>query len=210
MLIPVATLVADHGLVNVTGVLHLGAHFGEEADAYDADMPWVGEPRVVWVEGDPVHIDRLCHHVDARPGHEVVCALVDDREREVTFHRASNEGASSSVLALGTHAVEHPHITYVAERTGRTETVDALAALYGWRSLNFVTLDLQGLELRALQGAADLLAHVDYIFTEVNRAPLYVGCPMVEEIDAYLVGFDRVAVEWTPWGWGDAFYRRAA
>lgn len=209
VLIPVSTLVADYGLTDVSGVLHLGAHFGEEADAYDHDMPWTAEPRVVWVEGDPQHLDQLSAHVVDRTGHQIVSGtLVDSTAGEAVLHIASNQGASSSVLAFGTHAVEHPHITYVAEQTLPVETVDHLAGLHGWDDLNFLTLDLQGLELRALRGALQFLEHVDYVFSEVNQKPLYVGCPMIEEIDAFLAGFDRVATEWTGWGWGDAFWVR--
>lgn len=209
MLIPVSTLVDRYGLSDVSGVLHLGAHFGEEADAYDYDMPWRQRSRVVWVEADPQHLGTLTERVGGRKGHEIVSGtLVDSQEGEAVLHIASNEGASSSVLALGTHAVEHPHITYVADRTLPVATVDQLAAVHGWDDLDFLTMDLQGLELRALEGAAGLLSHVDYVFSEVNQRPLYVGCPMIEEIDAHLADFDRVATEWTAWGWGDAFWVR--
>lgn len=207
MLIPVSSLVADYGLSDVSGVLHLGAHYGEEADAYDYDMPWTDGPRVVWVEGDPQHFDLLTAHVGDRPGHQIVSGtLVDATAGEAVFHIASNQGASSSVLDLGTHAVEHPHITYVADQTLPVATVDELAD--GWDDLNFLTIDLQGIELRALRGAIRFLEHVDYVFSEVNQKPLYVGCPMIEDIDGFLAGFDRVATEWTGWGWGDAFWVR--
>lgn len=210
VLIPVRTLVNRHGLRSVSGVLHLGAHFGEEADAYDADMPWTSGPRVVWVEGDPAHLPRLLEHVGHRPGHAVVEALVDDHEHDAVLHVASNEGASSSLLELGVHAAVHPHITYIGQRSLRTTTVDALAAARGWQGLNFLTVDLQGLELRALRGAERLLQTVDYVFTEVNAAELYVGCPLVAELDDYLAaaGFERRVTEWTEWQWGDAFYVR--
>lgn len=206
MLIHVADLVAQHGLSGVSGVLHLGAHFGEEADAYDQHMPWTHGPRVVWVEGNPDLVPILARHVEHRPGHEIVTALVDDEARDVRFHIASNEGASSSVLEFGTHADVHPNITYTGDRDARTTTVDDLDT--GWDDLNFVCLDLQGLELRALQGAADLMSHVDYVFTEVNREPLYVGCPLIGDLDEHLADFRRVAVTWTEFGWGDAFYAR--
>jgi FkbM family methyltransferase len=201
-------LVTDHDLRAVTGVLHLGAHYGEEADDYDTCLPWTAGPRVVWVEGDTDHLARLGRHVGHRPGHSIVPAMIDDQHHDVTFHLASNDGASSSLLPFGTHATVLPHIRFVGERTERTTTVDYLASMGGWDDLNLLTLDLQGMELAALHGAAGFLGHVDYIVCEVNEAELYVGCPMVEQIDAHLADFERVVTEWTTYGYGDAFYRR--
>lgn len=210
MLISVHDLVLLHGLRAVTGVLHLGAHFGEEADAYDNDMPWAGPAQVHWVEANPDLVNALTVNVASRPGHDITVACVDDHEREAVLHIASNEGASSSLLDFGTHSTEHPHITFVDDITVRTTTVDTLAAAYDWEHVNFVTLDLQGAELRALRGAARLLEHVDYVFTEVNVDELYLGCPLLEQLDEFLAVhcFERVATCLTEWNWGDAFYRR--
>lgn len=184
-------------------MLHLGAHFGEEADCYDA-LSWDGDPMVVWVEADPAHLTHLHANVDHRPGHRVIAALVDEEAgREVVLHRASNEGASSSVLDLGTHANVLPHITYVDQVPLTTTTVDDLDGL---DAVNVVVLDLQGLELRALRGAGRLLEHVDYVYSEVNREPLYVGCPLIGELDEHLAGFARVKTTWTEWGYGDALW----
>lgn len=210
MLISVYDLRVLHGLRDVTGVLHLGAHFGEEADAYDKDMPWAGPARVHWVEANPDLVNALTIAVGSRPGHDITVAAVDSTERDAVLHVASNEGASSSLLELGTHSIEHPHITFVDDIAVRTTTVDALAAEHRWDHVNFVTLDLQGAELRALEGATALLSHTDYVFTEVNVDELYLGCPQLEQLDDFMWchSFERVAVHLTEWNWGDAFYRR--
>lgn len=206
MLITVAELAARYGVTGVTGVLHLGAHHGEEADQYDHDMPWVDKPRVVWVEGNPAVVPQLERNVARRPGHEIVRALVDDEIRDVVLNIASN-GQSSSVLELGTHATEHPEVTYVGTFSDTTTTVDELAGS-GWDDLNFLNIDLQGLELRALRGATAFLEHCSFVYAEVNKRPLYKGCPMVGELDRHLVGFRRIATEWTRHGWGDGLWVR--
>lgn len=206
MLIPIPDLALRHGVDSVTGVLHLGAHLGEEADAYDNDMPWSDKPRVVWVEGNPHLIRALEANVAHRPGHEIIRALIDDQAHEVTLNIASN-GQSSSVLEFGTHATEHPDVTYVDRFTDTTTTVDTLAGS-DWDDLNFLNLDLQGLELRALRGAQAFLEHCRFIYSEVNRRPLYKGCAMVHDLDMNLTGFRRVATEWTVHGWGDALWVR--
>ena len=61
--------------------------------------------------------------------------------------------------------------------------------------LNFVNLDIQGVELRALKSMEKYLQYVKYIYTEVNTEQVYKGCNLIGEIDEYLkrFGFVRVA-----------------
>ena len=56
----------------------------------------------------------------------------------------------------------------------------------------------------------DLLTRFDYAYIEVNEKELYKGCPLVEEIDAYLweYGFVGADKKMTSWGWGDKMYVR--
>lgn len=46
--------------------------------------------------------------------------------------------------------------------------------------------------------------------TEVNRKELYKMCPMIEDIDSFLLDFDlkRVETDWIGGTWGDALYIR--
>ena len=84
-------------------------------------------------------------------------------------------------------------------------------------SYNFLNLDIQGAELKALKGMEEYLSKVDYIYTEVNSEYVYEKCAIVNEIDSYLMAFGFIRTE-TAWysedggrsshGWGDAFYIR--
>jgi hypothetical protein len=74
---------------------------------------------------------------------------------------------------------------------------------------NFINLDIQGAELKALKGMEEYLPNIDYIYTEVNNDQVYKGCNVVTEIDEYLktFGFHRVETSWCEnYRWGDAFY----
>jgi hypothetical protein len=75
--------------------------------------------------------------------------------------------------------------------------------------LDFLNLDLQGVELRALRGMEGRLHNFKWIYTEVNKEKLYKGCALVEDIDNFLIGwnFKRVETQWCGnTGWGDALY----
>jgi hypothetical protein len=130
----------------------------------------------------------------------------------VTFHVASNNGGSSSLLAPGRHAELYPWITFEKTLELVTERLDDLvaerpeAATY-----NVLVLDVQGAELKVLNGAPELLSTVDAVFAEVSSEPLYEGgCTFLEVTNRLAeAGLVFRAAEMNAEGWGDAFYSRS-
>lgn len=184
------------------GILHCGGNIGEEAKAYDSQ----GVKDVCWIEANPELIPTLKANVK-QYGHKVVEACVSDmQDFEVVFHISNNAGQSSSFLELGTHKIQHPNVHYVKDITMKTRRLDTMGC---WGGYDFIACDLQGSELKALKGLGDDLKYFKYAYIEVNKNHLYVDCPLIEDIDMYLLGFGFKRVE-TKWagntGWGDAFY----
>ena len=190
--------------LNPNGVLHVGAHQGEEAVDYER-FGWVP---VIWVEAQPLLVDRLREQLDPRT-HSVINATAWDQDGlKMKFNLASNS-QSSSLLALGTHASDYPDVSYTEEFEVTTQRLDTLLAEK--ETPNFVNLDIQGAEGMALKGLGAKLAAIDAIYTEVNREEVYLGCTIVKELDGFLrdAGFVRVATRWILGkGWGDALYLR--
>lgn len=210
MLIDIPMLVAKHNC-DVRGVVHVGAHEAQEIQPYIL----AGFPVAYWIEADPQVYNRLLNVVKRRENAAIksVCieAVVSDTVGErVKFNRASLD-MSSSLLELGTHAQQHPEVTYVDSFEATTTTLDQLTSEYPFMAeCNFLNLDIQGAEMKAVQGGSNFLEGIDYIYTEVNQEELYVGCTLLPEFDAALEekGFYRVALDMTKFGWGDAFYVR--
>jgi FkbM family methyltransferase len=163
--------------IPVNGVLHVGGHLAEEVDIYQHNM--VGD--VIWIEADERRANQIRKIVPT--SHVVICAVVGDEiGKEVTFHEANN-GQSSSILELGTHAEAHPEVQYVSSRTVNMNTIENLNIE---KKFNFLNLDIQGAELLALKGMGNLLENVDYIYTEVNEKELYEGCCLISDLDDFL------------------------
>lgn len=137
-------------------------------------------------------------------------ALVWDSDGVTLKMGRTNNGRSSSALPLGTHLVEHPKVHVVEEITLQSSRLDTLLT-GGRHHFDFVNLDIQGAELRALRGLGDRIRGVRWIYCEVNEKPLYIGANLVDEVDAYLgqFHFRRVDTDMTPHGWGDALYVHA-
>ena len=200
MLIPLDFLVQKYG-VQFTGILHVGAHECEEIFAYDK---YIARDKVVWIEALPDKVD-FCKN--KYPGVLIENAVVSDCVESVVFHR-SNNGQSSSILEFGTHSVHHPHVSYVGDFACVTQRLDSILDKY-IVPFNFINLDIQGAELKALKGMESYLPSIQYIYTEVNSEYVYNGCCLVTELDEYLgkFGFKRIETSWCGnYGWGDAFY----
>lgn len=182
------------------GVLHVGAHLCEELPLYLS--LGLAFQDVVWIDAN----------ADLAPQGMTtywVAAVSDTDGQDVTFHITDN-GQSSSLLALKDHLYEHPHVHEVAQRPLTTVTLNTLLEAKGipYDRFDVMNLDIQGAELLALKGATQLLPHIKAIYTEVNIKELYAGCALLPDLDAFLggYGFKRVATSMTQHGWGDALY----
>lgn len=200
MLIKVQELV-DAWSIAPSGVIHIGAHTAEESSDYQR----YGWSPVIWIEANPMLIDRLKVIVPAED--IVICAaLWDEDELSLDFYIANNV-ESSSLLQPVTHLIEHPDIKFETHLTLSTKRLDSILT----EIPNFLNLDVQGAELHVLRGLGKLVESLDYIYTEINDEELYKNCAKLKDLDCFLEskGFSRVCLRRNGRsGWGDAFYVR--
>jgi FkbM family methyltransferase len=202
MLIPLHALVGKYN-IQFKGLLHVGAHECEELKEYET---YLARDKILWIEAMP---DKVAFCKARFPNVLIENAVVSDAVEKVQFN-VSNNGQSSSILEFGLHSTFHPGVRYVSRFDAETQLLKHILPKYDL-SYNFVNLDIQGVELKALKGMGAYLHNVDYIYTEVNSDYVYKGCALIAEIDAYLLAFGLHRVE-TKWfencRWGDAFYIR--
>ena len=202
MIISLHDLVKKYN-INFKGILHVGAHECEEIRDYEN---YISRNNVLWVEAmkDKVDFCKVKY-----PGINIEQAVISDKIETVTF-RISNNGQSSSILDFGLHTHFHPDVVFVNSIQTETKLLKDIICNYDI-DYNFLNLDIQGVELRALKSMEEYLSKIDYIYTEVNSDYVYKDCNLVTEIDDYLkeFGFDRVETAWAgDCRWGDAFYIR--
>lgn len=208
MLIPYQRIkdILTENHISITGAFHLGAHECEEIPFYQ--QLHLSPSDVVWLDAIPQKVKEAKERGIPNVYHAVI---TDKDDEEVTFH-VSNNGQSSSVLDFGTHAQEHPWVTYVENIVQKSTTIRSFVQnnQIDLSKHNFWNFDIQGAELMALKGAGDLIKHAAAIYLEVNEKELYKGCGLIGEIDSMLdsYGFVRVATEMTVHAWGDALYIR--
>ena len=151
----------------------------------------------------------LAERFERDPRQTVIHAACWDVEGvELPLFRADN-GQSSSLMAPETHLYAHPEIAFQQNTVVKTRRLDSLVT----GPLDLLNIDIQGAELRAIQGLGERVRELHLIYSEVNEERLYEGCGLVGDIDTYLkpYGFERVATRIAPGvGWGDALYVNAA
>ena len=201
MLIPLHDLVKKYN-IQFKGILHVGAHECEEIKDYEIHLP---RNQILWIEALPGKVE---FSKNKYPNVLIENAVVSDIIETVRFN-VSNNGQSSSMLDFGLHSTFHPQVHYVTCFEVETKLLKNILPNYNI-NYNFLNLDIQGVELKALKGMSEYLNNVDYIYTEVNSDYVYKGCALIGELDDYLLhfGLHRVETKWTDCKWGDAFYIR--
>lgn len=191
--------------VHPSGVLHVGAHLAEELDEYEKN-DFFGDGKIYWVEGQKDLFREIDSKLDKNKNVAIQAFAWDVDDVELTFN-VTNKSASSSLFNLGQHKNVYPEI-YVKEKikvyTSRLDSVLPKNAKF-----DYVALDVQGSELKAIEGLGNFLDQVKWIYTEVSREELYKNAPLVKDLDKYLSekGFTRKFTAWDRKAdWGDALY----
>lgn len=203
MLIAVMDLVKNYNVSPKT-VLHIGAHLGEESSDYDAYF----NTAVIWIEAQPKLCEKLKRDLVAETNLIIEACIFDEDNKLMSFNLSTNS-QSSSLLEFGTHLSKYPDIKVIETFKIKTKRLDTI---FADRIIpDFINLDIQGVELKALKSLGILIDQVKFVYTEVNRKPVYKDCDQIQEIDRYLKlkGFRRLATRWViEGGWGDALYVR--
>lgn len=186
-------------------VLHIGGHEAEEDSSYRR-YNWGS---VVWVEALPEKALLLKKQMEGFPDRVVINAVAWSKSGETVSFNVADNGMSSSVFAFGTHSAHHPTVAMTDVLTLEGQRLDdCLDTEY---VCDLVNLDVQGAELHALIGLERTLRGARWVYTEVNTEGVYEGCALLDEIDQWLLerGFERVDLQMTRAGWGDALYIRS-
>lgn len=187
--------------MNITGIIHVGGHFGEEL----AEYVRTGIQDIVVFEPLESNFNVLFKNVNQLNaniiGHQVA---LGSEEKDIEMFVSSNDGLSSSVLKPKVHLTQYKNITFDESEKVEMKTLDS----FNYTGYNFINMDVQGYELEVLRGGSETLKNVDYVYCEVNRDEVYENNAYVEEIDEFLSEYnmERVETDWQGETWGDALY----
>lgn len=189
--------------LNIKGIVHIGAHYGEEIQEYVDN----GIQKITVFEPLSKNFDVLSKRLqNVNADIEGYQVALGSKKGTAKMFLSSNDAQSSSILKPKQHLELHPDVSF----DGTEEVEVSLLDEYDIGDSNFINIDVQGYELEVFRGGKKTLENIDYVYCEVNRDEVYEGAPMVEELDEFLgtYGFERVETHWpeTYYTWGDALY----
>jgi FkbM family methyltransferase len=196
--------------LKIDGILHIGAHFGEEYETYESN----DIKNLIFFEPVPVTFEKLKEKLNGKA--MLVNTALGNSEGKISMNvETANNGQSSSILKPALHLLQYPHIKFEDTVEVNITTLDNFMTSYYSNGFmgeapkyNMINIDVQGYELEVFKGGAKTLENIDYIITEVNRDVVYHQCPFIDDLDLFLskFGFKRVETDWAGNTWGDAFY----
>jgi FkbM family methyltransferase len=187
--------------VECDSVLHIGGHLAEEASLYKKN----GITSATFIEGDPAIFPEMQVVLASYPQYSGISAMLSNKGGVSDFYVASNEGASSSILAPGRHLTERPDIQFDEVKMVETVTLDSL----GLGEYDLVVIDVQGAEQKVLEGGMETISKAKAIWVEVNAGSMYEGDANSSDIVASLADFFVPCyINMSENLWGDALFIR--
>lgn len=160
---------------NPAVAIDVGAYVGEWTRGFKRIFP---SARILMVEPQPGHLDRLRTVAAALDGVELAPVLLGAQERDsVPFHLCES---ASSVL------IESARPTVVSTISVAVTTLDKFTANTVFAQPDFIKLDVQGYELEVLRGGELALASAEAVFMEVNLLGVLDGVPLFHEATQFM------------------------
>lgn len=203
MLLNFPDLIKKYSL-KIIGLVQVGAHWGEETETYLR----MGIKPIALIEPCGPAVAILDEKFGKHPDIEIFNFACGSYTGEASmFIETANAGQSNSLLKPANHMKHYPDIKFRGTELVQVRPLDALPLPAG---INTLVMDVQGGEGHVLRGARQVLAGINYVYTEVNAddGNLYEGATGITELDAMLHEFTRVETSWTSQAWGDALYIR--
>jgi FkbM family methyltransferase len=196
--------------LSIRGVIHIGAHTGQEYPEYaqcGIKHMMFFEPLVHSYKELQKYLATFAPPNDRLEGVETFnMALGNEVGVREMYVETFNHGMSSSLLRPKAHLQMYPRIVFHKRelvRVNKLDNIDFDCSLF-----NMINIDVQGFELEVFRGAAMTLDHIDVIRSEINMEEMYEGCVLVYSLDLFLAchGFKRVLTDDGPKRWGEAIY----
>ena len=133
--------------MNITGVIHIGAHYGEEYGIYTK----ANIEKMQFFEPLSSNYEELIKNIPSNLCHKT--ALGNYTGIATMNVEKNNKGQSSSLLEPVLHLIQYPHIEFNTTETVNITTLDS----FNLSGYNLINIDVQGYELEVFKGAEKTL-----------------------------------------------------
>ncbi len=160
--------------IEPNGFIDVGAHFGETKQIINSVYPY---KRVVSFEANP-----HCEPMLKSAGAEYIIGLLGNEDKEAVRFFLNPKDLTSTGCSIFKETGEHFQNASVVELPMyRLDSVVPVEA-----KLDFLKMDVQGAELKVLDGATLLLPYIKWIYLEVSFVECNEGAPLFDHVFDYL------------------------
>lgn len=187
--------------LEINGVVHIGAHHGEEHEIYHQ----LNVKDIIYFEPVSQTFNKLKERITDATLYNFAIGN-DNKPIEMFIEHADLFGCSS---------ILEPSSNYDKSIFSNKEIVEmrTLDSFNFDQKFNFLNIDVQGYEMEVLKGAVRTLNNIDYILCEINKntdskTMDYIGAASVEAVCGFLskYNFELVEENWAGVSWGDGFF----
>lgn len=174
-------LIREFFLRQSRGILHVGAHEGQEAETYSSLSK-----SVIWVEAIPSFFEKLQENIAKFPNQSALNLLLDSKcidSRD--FFTTSNNCESSSIYPLAENdywkgLMNSDILQLPAKR------LDCVFSSFSLKEFDYWIIDVQGAEIEVLKGAGNLLSFCKYLQVEISQEEFYKGGAQFADLKDFL------------------------
>ena len=179
-------------IINSTGVLHIGAHYGQERRFYNENSL-----NVIWIEAIPEVYAELKKNISELNDQIAYLALLGNENLvSVDFFVSNNNGSASSVFNISTKS-RFKSVSMQYKIQIPMIRLDKLLSSIDLANYSHWIIDVQGAELLVLQGAGNLISYCQSITIEVSTSETYINGAKYEELKGYLFNHGFIPL-WEP------------
>ncbi len=170
------------------GVIHIGAHIGEEIEHYID----IGIKKLIYIEANYEVMDALKNNVNKYKNKidvEIYNFAITDKKGLFDFY-VTNNLMSSSLYKLKLHKKYYPDVFEAKTIKVFGITFDDFIIEYNINisDYNILVMDIQGAELNVLKGATKNINNFEMIVSEISREEIYDGGCLHNQLTEFLEG----------------------
>lgn len=174
-------LVREFFMRQSQGILHVGAHVGQEAQTYS-----YLSKSVIWIEAIPYYFEKLQKNISEFSKQSAWNVLLaSDCSNSRAFFTTSNDCESSSIYPLADNEYWNglKNLDVLQLPSKRLDCVFSLSMLKG---IDYWIVDVQGAEIEVLMGAGNLLSLCKYLQIEISQEEFYRGGVQFKDLRDFL------------------------
>lgn len=164
---------------NISGIIQVGANIGQELRLLSSI-----EKNLYLFEPLKIIFRQLEDNIKEYNNTAIFNLALGDRNKTENIYVAdNNHSVSSSILEPSLHLKYFPEVIFKKKERITVKRFDSIEQEF---KANFLILDVQGFELKVIEGFGKKISQIDYIFTEFSLEKLYKNSVTLKELEINL------------------------